>query len=188
MDHNRDARPARDPRDSREARASGTGRNPKDSRGKVSKRKGKKHGKAFKIVMTIVLIILITGAMLLCMAAVYIKNVIIPNASLEMTEYNPNLTSTILSKDPDTGDYEVTQSLYGSENRVWVELDEIPKDLQNAAVAIEDKRFYKHNGVDWVRTAKAISLMFTGQDIQGGSTLTQQLIKNMTNDLSLIHI
>lgn len=182
MDHNRDARPARDPRDSREARASGTGRNPKDSRGKVSKRKGKKHGKAFKIVMTIVLIILITGAMLLCMAAVYIKNVIIPNASLEMTEYNPNLTSTILSKDPDTGDYEVTQSLYGSENRVWVELDEIPKDLQNAAVAIEDKRFYKHNGVDWVRTAKAISLMFTGQDIQGGSTLTQQLIKNMTND------
>ena len=182
MDHNRDARPARDPRDSREARASRTGRNPKDSRSKVSKRKGKKHGKAFKIVMTIVLIILITGAMLLCMAAVYIKNVIIPNASLEMTEYNPNLTSTILSKDPDTGDYEVTQSLYGSENRVWVELDEIPKDLQNAAVAIEDKRFYKHNGVDWVRTAKAISLMFTGQDIQGGSTLTQQLIKNMTND------
>ena len=111
MDHNRDARPARDPRDSREARASRTGRNPKDSRGKVSKRKGKKHGKAFKIVMTIVLIILITGAMLLCMAAVYIKNVIIPNASLEMTEYNPNLTSTILSKNPETGKYETTRSL-----------------------------------------------------------------------------
>ena len=76
----------------------------------------------------------------------------------------------------------MTQNLYGAENRVWVDIEEIPKNLQNAAVAIEDKRFYKHNGVDWVRTAKAVSLMFTGKDIQGGSTLTQQLIKNMTSD------
>ncbi len=38
------------------------------------------------------------------------------------------------------------QTLYGSENRVWVDLSEIPKNLQNAAVAIEDKRFYDHNG------------------------------------------
>lgn len=47
---------------------------------------------------------------------------------------------------------------------------------------LRTKRFYKHNGVDWVRTAKAVSLMFTGKHIQGGSTLTQQLIKNMTSD------
>lgn len=132
--------------------------------------------------MTIVLIFVITAAMLLCMAAAYIKNVIIPNAGLEMTAYDLNLTSTILCKDPETGAYKVTQNLYGAENRVWVDIEEIPKNLQNAAVAIEDKRFYKHNGVDWVRTAKAVSLMFTGKDIQGGSTLTQQLIKNMTSD------
>ena len=62
----------------------------------------------------------------------------------------------------------MTQNLYGAENRVWVDIEEIPKNLQNAAVAIEDKRFYKHNGVDWVRTAKAVSLMFTGKDIQAG--------------------
>ena len=132
--------------------------------------------------MTIVLIFVITAAMLLCMAAVYIKNVIIPNAGLEMTDYDLNLTSTILCKDPETGAYKVTQNLYGDENRVWVDIEEIPQYLQDAAVAIEDKRFYKHNGVDWVRTAKAVSLMFTGKDIQGGSTLTQQLIKNMTSD------
>ena len=58
----------------------------------------------------------------------------------------------------------------GEENRVWVKSDQIPQYLKDAAVAIEDKRFYKHNGVDWIRTVKAISLMFTGQDIQGGST------------------
>ena len=50
--------------------------------------------------MTIVLIFVITAAMLLCMAAAYIKNVIIPNAGLEMTAYDLNLTSTILCKDP----------------------------------------------------------------------------------------
>ena len=96
-----------------------------------------------------------------------------------MADFNPNLTSTMYYKDPDTGNYEVMQTLYGSENRVWVDLSEIPKNLQNAAVAIEDKRFYDHNGVDWVRTAKAILLMFTGGDIQGGSTITQQLIKQL---------
>ena len=171
--------------DRRDTHASADRRDPRDARdrrGASSKRKRKNHGRGFKAVMTVVLILVITMVMLLCMAAIYIKNVIIPEASLEMADFNPNLTSTMYYKDPDTGNYEVMQTLYGSENRVWVDLSEIPKNLQNAAVAIEDKRFYKHNGVDWVRTAKAISLMFTGQDIQGGSTLTQQLIKNMTSD------
>ena len=61
-----------------------------------------------------------------------------------------------------------------------VTYDELPKYLIDATVAIEDKRFWNHNGVDWVRTGKAVLNMFTGQDIQGGSTLTQQLIKNWT--------
>ena len=58
--------------------------------------------------------------------------------------------------------------------------EDIPEDLINATVAIEDRRFWEHNGVDWKRTAAAILYMFTGQDIQGGSTITQQLIKNLT--------
>ncbi len=193
LDYNRDARPyhpPRDPRDPsygardmRDSRDHRDPRGPQDRRqGRNPKGKGKKHGKAFKVGMTILLVCLITGAMLLCMAAIYVKNVIIPKAGLEMTDYNLNLTSTILTKNPETSNYETTQSLYGNENRVWVDRSEIPKNLQNAAIAIEDKRFYKHKGVDWVRTAKAVSLMFTGKDIQGGSTLTQQLIKNMTSD------
>ena len=164
---NRDTRPSSDRRDRRSA---------------GSKKNRKKHGRGFKVVMTIVLILVITIAMLLCMAAVYIKNVIIPEASLEMADFNPNLTSTMLYQDPNTGSYVTMQTLHGDENRVWVDLSEIPKNLQNAAIAIEDKRFYDHGGVDWVRTAKAILLMFTGGDIQGGSTITQQLIKNMTDD------
>ena len=155
---------------------------PRGRRGGATRRKRKKHGRAFKVVMTIVLIFVITLAMLLCMSAAYIKNVIIPDASLDMSDFNPNLTSKVLAQNPETGTYETVQTLYGEENRVWVSTDEIPQYLKDAAVAIEDKRFYKHNGVDWVRTAKAISLMFTGRSIQGGSTLTQQLVKNLTND------
>ena len=64
--------------------------------------------------------------MLLCMAAVYIKNVIIPNAGLEMTDYDLNLTSTILCKDPETGAYKVTQTFDGDENRVWWILRRFP--------------------------------------------------------------
>lgn len=71
---------------------------PAIGQGKNAKRKRKKHGKTLKVVMTIVLIFVITAAMLLCMAAAYIKNVIIPNAGLEMTAYDLNLTSTILCK------------------------------------------------------------------------------------------
>ena len=92
--------------------------------------KTENHGRGFKAVMTVVLILVITMVMLLCMATIYIKNVIIPEASLEMADFNPNLTSTMYYKDPDTGNYEVMQTLYGSENRVWVDLSEIPKNLQ----------------------------------------------------------
>ena len=131
--------------DRRDTHASADRRDPRDARdrrGASSKRKRKNHGRGFKAVMTVVLILVITMVMLLCMAAIYIKNVIIPEASLEMADFNPNLTSTMYYKDPDTGNYEVMQTLYGSENRVWVDHSEIPKHLQNAAVAIEDKRFY----------------------------------------------
>ena len=61
-----------------------------------------------------------------------------------------------------------------------MEYSQFPQDLVHAAVAIEDRRFYQHHGVDWLRTAKSALTMFTGGRIQGGSTITQQFIKNYT--------
>ena len=55
----------------------------------------------------------------------------------------------------------------------------------NAAIAIEDKRFYEHQGVDWFTTVKAFANMFLGDDSKGGSTITQQLVKNLTQDDSV---
>lgn len=66
----------------------------------------------------------------------------------------------------------------GIENRDWATIDEIPKMLQDAVVAIEDVRFFNHTGVDVKRLIGAFLNNLMNSSVQGGSTLTQQLIKN----------
>ncbi len=66
----------------------------------------------------------------------------------------------------------------GTENRVLVSLDAMPKRLRNAFIAVEDARFYSHSGVDLKRIAGALISNLTSSGTQGGSTITQQLIKN----------
>ncbi len=65
----------------------------------------------------------------------------------------------------------------GTEDRIMVSIDEIPKTLQNAFIAVEDARFYQHNGVDLKRIVGALVTNFVTGSTQGGSTITQQLIK-----------
>ena len=65
----------------------------------------------------------------------------------------------------------------GTEDRIMVSIDEIPEMLQNAFIAVEDARFYEHNGVDVKRIVGALVANFTSGSTQGGSTITQQLIK-----------
>ena len=66
----------------------------------------------------------------------------------------------------------------GMEYRDWADIDEIPDMLKNALIAIEDVRFYKHDGVDYKRLFSAVINTLRNADTHGGSTLTQQLIKN----------
>ena len=68
--------------------------------------------------------------------------------------------------------------LHGDENREYATLDKVPADLQHAFIAIEDSRFYTHDGVDMRGFARAAVSTLSGGRMQGGSTLTQQLIKN----------
>lgn len=75
----------------------------------------------------------------------------------------------------------------GNENRIWVGIEKIPEHTKQAFIAIEDKRFddkvgKAHSGVDWYRTAGVTLRYLTGQSQQGGSTITQQLIKNITGE------
>ena len=76
----------------------------------------------------------------------------------------------------------VIANLSGDEKRKVITLEDMADYLPKAYVAIEDERFYKHNGVDFKRTAGAILHTITGNSSYGGSTITQQLVKNITKD------
>jgi len=74
---------------------------------------------------------------------------------------------------------EQIDKLHGEENREYVKLDQVPKYLQNAVIAIEDERFYQHNGIDMKGIFRAVAINIKNFSLsQGASTLTQQLIKN----------
>ena len=135
--------------------------------------------KVLKVLGTLFLVGLCTGAILCCFAAVYIQTVIIPIADMSLDDYPIGENSIMYYQDAD-GQYQELTTLLNTTSSIWVDFEEIPEDLINAAVAIEDKRFWTHSGVDWLRTGRAVLSMFTGGDIQGGSTITQQLIKNIT--------
>lgn len=116
--------------------------------------------------------------------AIYINKYITPTIDLDLDSFGLNLTSFIYYTDKKTGQPVELEQLYDTENRVFVDYDEIPQDMKNAFVAIEDERFWKHHGVDWKRTFGAV-LGWSGlapNFVGGGSTITQQLIKNVTQE------
>ena len=135
-----------------------------------------------KIVGTILLTAFLTALIFACLFAVYVKNDLSEQAQWASDSFSMEQTSVIYYEDPDTGKYEVLQAIYGGSNSTFVEYDDIPKNLINACIAIEDKRFEKHQGVDWVTTMRACFKMFLGKSEAGGSTITQQFIKNATGE------
>lgn len=135
---------------------------------------------AVKAVLTVLLVVVVTGLLLTCIFSVYVKTCMTEDMDISLEEAALSLSSTIWYQESDGSWHEMTK-LFSQENRTWVEHENIPLDLQHAAVAIEDKRFYEHKGVDWYRTVAAFANMFLSMNSTfGGSTLTQQLIKNLT--------
>ncbi len=135
----------------------------------------------FKVLGTLLLIGLCTGTLLACFAAVYINEVIVPIADLSPDDFPLGENSIMYYLDKETGQYKEMTTLLSVTKSMWVDYEEMPEYLKQATVAIEDRRFWTHPGVDWRGTAKAVLRMFTGGEISGGSTITQQVIKNMTN-------
>lgn len=99
--------------------------------------------------------------------------------------YKLNMTSVIYTQNSG-GEWIEYQRIHGTENRIWVDLNKAPDDLIDAIIAIEDQRFFEHQGVDWKRTISAFINYLPFVELyssnQGGSTITQQLIKNITSD------
>ena len=133
---------------------------------------------------TVLMVLLVCMFVFVGILGNYLQDDILPEAHYNLDNVSLDQTSFVYYVDG-AGNIQLLQQIYTSADRQWASLDEIPEDLVNAAVAIEDKRFYEHQGVDWITTVKACANMFFGNGDFGGSTITQQLIKNLTGEDSV---
>lgn len=132
--------------------------------------------KALKFLVICVICLMIMGASVLygfssLFAPPNMDETLIPDAASQFYDINGNVIYTTLSE----------------ERRIPVNIDKIPKHVQKAFIAIEDNRFYEHSGIDYRGTARALVSTLSGREVQGGSTITQQLAKNafLTQERSL---
>ncbi|MBR3865422.1 MAG: PBP1A family penicillin-binding protein [Clostridia bacterium] len=161
---------------------------------KVKKKKKKKKSKGWRVAgkigkgflmtfVTILLIGLLCAGICIACFAVYINKYVNPEVDIDLSSFRLDQTTFIYYVD-ENGQERLLDSIHGDENRVWVPLAEIPKQLQLAFISVEDARFYTHSGVDWKRTiGAALNYVVSFRDnFGGGSTITQQLIKNLTGE------
>ena len=171
------------------------------------KKKRKKRGKQrfLKVFLTVVLIGIITVSIVLGTFLLYAFTMVNDDSTIVMedgTVVNLNdleldFTTTIYVQDNESGEWVEYQRLHGGNNRIWVPYNAkeakdknnttytgIPQNLVDAFIAVEDKRFETHYGVDWKRTIGAVinTVVPIYSSKQGGSTITQQLVKNLTGD------
>ena len=150
----------------------------KSTNSKKSKNVKKQHPKlklALKILLVIFLLLCVVGAGIIAamMFGLFGDDFDITKEELTIGVSN----SIVLDKDGNE-----IANLSSDEKRKVISLSEMPDYLPKAYIAIEDKRFYSHSGVDFKRTFGAILGVATGTDRGGGSSITQQLVKNITDE------
>ncbi len=134
------------------------------------------------ILLTVFLVGIISFAAVCVAFVIYIKGNVDPNyTGLDNLQFESSLYTTISYVD-DNGEEVEFDRLVGSENRAWASYEEMPADLIDAFLAIEDKRYWEHPGIDYRRTINAVLGFFGSGDRSGGSTITQQLIKNVSKE------
>ena len=147
-----------------------------DSKKKDKKQK-KKHSKLKKFIIAFIIIII-----LLCLIGAGVFAAIFFGDTWNMTE--DDLVIKMQNSITYDSEGNVLHEIRGEENRKIIPLSEMGEYIPKAYVAIEDERFYKHSGIDIYRTAGAIFTYITngGSSSFGGSTITQQLVKNLMDD------
>lgn len=143
--------------------------------------------KIIKITLSVFLVGVITACLVMGAFLIYAFTFVDATMEENLDDLALEFTTTIYAADS-KGEFHPYQSLHGEYNREWVADTDgnIPSNLKHAFIAIEDKRFKSHKGVDWKRTISAFANLFFHfySSNQGGSTITQQLVKNLTGDNS----
>ena len=167
-----------------------------------SKKKKKKStglkvlGGFFKVLGTVllsaILVVVITGSIFATALTIYVLNYADTTTTVSLENITANYTSRFLYENPDYDENDRNSDEYllyyalknSNQHAVWTDFQSIPQNLSNAVVATEDERFLSHDGVDFKRTLAAFVNVFIPiyDDEQGGSTITQQTIKNLTGD------
>ncbi len=163
--------------------------NAADNNGKKDGKKKKFNKAAFlKVLLSVFLVGVITVCIIAGAFIIYAFNFV--DATMNENLYdlaNLEFSTTIYYQNTE-GNWVEDTRLHGEYNRIWASdaEGEIPENLKNAYIAIEDQRFNTHGGVDWKRTFSAFANLFFNfySSNQGGSTITQQLVKNLTGDNS----
>jgi len=137
---------------------------------------------AFKIAVgavgTVLMVLVICAFVFAGVLGDYLQEDILPMADIDIDNYDLEQNSYLYYVDSN-GQIQKYQDIFAATSSSWVNIEDIPEDMIHAAVAIEDHRFFEHQGVDWVTTIKACARMFFGDSSVGGSSITQQLIKNV---------
>lgn len=146
--------------------------------------------KLFKIILILIIVMSILSSLAILGGAIYLHRYKDSRVDPSLIEIAHRCEKTkfycydFSDRDGRVGDAVLVESaeLGGEMKYKYVPYNEIPEDLVNAFIAIEDKRFYKHSGVDLIRTTKAAFNYIFGSGKFGGSTITQQLVKNLTGN------
>ncbi|NOU26079.1 MAG: penicillin-binding protein 1A [Methylotenera sp.] len=121
----------------------------------------------------ILLAIVVGGLSLLALVAIAAAIIYPSLPSLEaLTNYQPKLPLRVYSEDG----YLIGE--FGEERRAFIDINQVPQNLKDAVLAIEDRRFYQHSGIDTTGVLRAIKNNVTGKSHEGASTITMQVAKN----------
>ena len=144
----------------------------------------KREGGVTAFFLSLSLSLLILSSVVVVVGGIYAATALNTSLSEELFFASGDRTTRLYFQNEDGSFSELVEDrVSGSENALYASLDEISPYLVNAFVAIEDKRFFEHGGIDWRRTgAAAVSFLKGGGARYGGSTITQQLIKNLTGE------
>ena len=142
----------------------------------------KKRGRAKRVLVIVLIVLLSIFVTLSISVGLYVKSVTKEplDISLFSFEMSNSVTKIYVQESGEWVEWQ-EERILGEYNFEFVSFDNIPQNLIDAFVAIEDKRFFEHDGVDWYRSVGAMANYFLHfGDNFGGSTITQQLIKNVT--------
>ena len=135
-----------------------------------------------KLFVTVLAVGVLTAGMFYRTFMKYVDTVLEPEMDVDLSAYTLKQSSTIYYQDRETGQWLELTKLHGDENRTLVDYDQIPDHVVKALISIEDQRFYEHEGVDWKSTARSVYDTLTGNNARGASTITQQVVKNVTGE------